>query len=370
MNASTGLRIATMVSGSFTTPQPKGIIYAPIDIAVAITQGLTERGHTVSYFAPEGSRIPAGILETCNLPPLKQTEPLHAVLQGVAEENRQGRIEKVWEQVLIAHMFARAEQGEYDVLHIHPITSGIPLAISHPRIPVVYTLHDPISPWRKMLYERFQTPNQWFVSISNTQRRPAPEVRYISTVYNGIDLELFPFSDAPGESLLFIGRIHPDKGVLQAIEVAELSGERLVIVGQIGAEWQDFWHQEVEPRLTDKITYAGFAERPQLHRYYQQAKAFLMPIQWDEPFGLVMAEAMACGTPVIALNRGSVPEVVVHGRTGFIVNTVEEMAAAVKDVGTINRQACREHVAAHFSIDQMVAGYEDVFKKVVAASRN
>ncbi|MBI4022107.1 MAG: glycosyltransferase family 4 protein [Candidatus Andersenbacteria bacterium] len=361
------LRIASVVTGSLTTPQPPGIIYAPIDLAVALTIGLTERGHTVTYFAPEGSSIPAGQLETGGLPPLKQSPHTLPILRTVTQAGRLERIDQAWTQALIAHMLRRAEDGEYDLVHIHPIASGMPLALSHPRVPVVYTLHDPISPWRKLLYTQFSSANQWLVSISQAQRAPAPDLPYAATIYNGVDTSLFPFSAAPGDYLLFVGRMQPNKGVIEAIQVARLSRQRLILIGTVGPEWQNFWRQQVAPSLNDQITYTGFVTRSQLYQYYQRAKALLMPIQWEEPFGLVMTEAMACGTPVIALRRGSVPEVLIDGQTGFIVDTINEMASAVEKIDAIKRTACRQHVEQHFSLAHMVAAYEKVYYQVLAA---
>lgn len=357
MNNSQKLRIASMVTGRFTTPQPLGITYAPIDIAVALTNGLAERGHAASYFAPEGSSISSGILETCNMPALQQSS---AALPSI--EN----IENLWNQNLIAHMFRRAELGEYDILHIHPIPSGMPFGISHPTIPVIYTIHDPLSSWRTQAYRQLQSKNQWFVSISDEQRKPAPDLQYAATVYNGVDPAVFPFSAAKGEYLLFVGRIHPDKGLKGAIAVAQVTGDRLVIVGQIGPEWQSFWDTEIKPHLNDKITYAGFVDRSQLYKYYQKAKAFLMPIEWEEPFGLVMTEAMACGTPVVAFRRGSVPEVVIDGTTGFIVDTIEEMISAVGRIDSIDRANCHRHIEENFSIKKMIDGYETVYREILA----
>lgn len=359
------LRIASMVTGTHTSPQPEGIIYAPIDLALALTRGLADRGHAVSYFAPEGSSLVAGKLETCGIPALYQSPETSAVMKTVVDVNRRGRLEQAWNQALIAHMFRRAEEGEYDILHIHPLTAGLPFGVSHPRIPVVYTLHDPIGPWRKMVYQQLLSKNQWLVAISNKQRKPAPHLPYAATIYNGVDVTMFPYSSHGGDHLLFIGRIHPDKGVCEAIKVAQITNERLIIAGQIGPEWQDFWTEKIQPHLNDRITYVGFVKRNELYKYYHQAKALLMPIQWDEPFGLVMAEAMACGTPVIAFNRGSVPEIVVDGQTGFIVETIEAMAAAVAKVTSISRQACRLHVEKNFSLEHMIDAYEHVYGEIL-----
>jgi glycosyltransferase involved in cell wall biosynthesis len=259
-------------------------------------------------------------------------------------------------------MFKEAEKGNYDILHIHPVDRALPLALSHFKIPVVYTLHDPIYPWRAEIFKMFSSPNQYYVSISDAQRKPAPGLNYLATIYNGIDINLFPFSKKSGDYLLFVGRLHPEKGVAEAVEVARKTGEKLLIIGP--PVTGDYWSKRVAPYLNEKIKYLGYVSYKKLFRYYQKAKATLVPIKWEEPFGLIMAESMACGTPIIAFRRGSVPEVVVNNKTGFIVDTVDEMAAAVKKINQIKREDCRLHVEKKFTIKHMVDRYEEEFKNI------
>lgn len=356
------LRIATMVTGIFTIPQPAGIVYAPIDLMVSLVNGLTKRGHDVTVYAAEGSRLATGRLKTCSLPPLKK-EGDAFVKNYIARKNEEGRIEVLWDQFLISQMFQAAQAGQYDLLHIHPVDVALSFARTYPTVPVVYTLHDPIFDWRRDLYRLFLSPNQSYVSISDAQRKPAPELPFVRTVYNGIDLADFPFSDQPGKHLLLVGRIMPEKGVAEAIAVAKQLNEKLVIIGPLGP--LDYWHTSIVPQLNDQITHIGFIDRKNLHTYYKDAKAVLMPIQWEEPFGLVMTEAMACGTPVIAFRRGSVPEVVMDGQTGFIVDDVAAMAAAVQKISMINRTACRDHVQKNFSIETMIDGYEQAYYQML-----
>ena len=350
-----------MVSAHFTIPSPKGIVYAPMDIAKWVAEELVARGHMVDLFAPEGSSLKVSKIVSLGLKALKQND---AILKypkvGNAEMNK---IFNLWDQFLVAEMFKATENGDYDLLHIHPIDRAMPIALSHPKVPVVYTLHDPIFEWRGEIFKMFSSPNQHLVSISDAQRKPAPELNYISTVYNGIDLGIFPFYEKSEDYFVFVGRLHPEKGVAEAVQAARLAGVKLIIVGPpVSGE---YWDEKIKPYLSDKITYAGFVPYDELHKYYGKAKAILVPIQWEEPFGLVMVEAMACGTPVIAFNRGSVPEVVVDGKTGFIVNTVEEMAEAAKRVDQIDRHECRRHVEDNFSIKKMVDGYEQAFLKIL-----
>ncbi|MEW5908036.1 MAG: glycosyltransferase family 4 protein [Patescibacteria group bacterium] len=359
------MRIATMVTGHFTTPPPEGIIYAPMDIAVAVSEGLAKKGHLVDFYGPEGTNVKVNKVVSFGLKPLKQKEGeniLKSPNVGNAEVNK---IFNLWDQYLIARMFEEAEKGNYDLLHIHPVDRALPLALSHLKIPVFYTLHDPIYPWRANVFSMFSSPNQYYISISDAQQKPAPNLNYAATIYNGINLNEFPFSDEHDDYLLFSGRIQPEKGVAEAIEVAKRTGQKLLIIGP--PVTGEYWNKKIAPFLDDKIQYLGFVPREQLFKYYQRAKATLVPIQWEEPFGLVLTESMACGTPVIAFNRGSVPEIIIEGKTGFIIenNDISAMAEAIKKIHKIKRSDCREHVEKNFSLQQMIDRYEEEFSKVI-----
>lgn len=358
------LRIATFVTNIFTTPPPPPLVYAPIDISLELTSHLTERGHEVSYFAPEGSSIPQGKLETLDLPALKNLDYIVPHAKEVAPW-RLGQVEMVWNQFTLSEMFARAAQGEFDIIHSHTVSPALPFARRFPDIPTLYTLHNDINPWRDFLYNYFVSDNQKFISISNAQRKSAPQLPYAATIYNGINLSDFKFSSSPEEYLLFVGRLLPRKGVKEAIKVAQKVGKKLVIIGPPDPDNDEYWEKEIKPRLGPNIVHHGYVSRKELFTYYQKAQALLFPIQWEEPFGLVMTEAMACGTPVIAFRRGSVPEVVIDGKTGFIVDTVEEMGEALKKIDSIDRQACRNHVEKNFSIGKMIDSYEQVYYDIL-----
>lgn len=273
----------------------------------------------------------------------------------------------LWDRYFVNAMYAQALQGEYDVLHFHHPEVALPSAQINADIPTVYTQHDPIYPWYKELYELYGASNQHFVSISNNQRRDAPDLPYVDTIYNGIDADKFPFSAKAEDYLLFAGRIVPEKGVKEAIQVAQQTNQRLLIIGPVYPDQQGYFDQYIKPNLNDKILYLGYIEQSHLVRYYQKAKAFLMPIQWEEPFGLTMVESMACGTPVIALRRGAVPEIIEDGVTGYVVDSLAEMGEAIQKIDQLDRKACREHVKKHFSIEKMVDEYEAAFLHIIRA---
>jgi glycosyltransferase involved in cell wall biosynthesis len=362
------MRIGIMASAHFTIPPPKGVIYAPMDVAVSIGRGLAKNGHQVTLYAPVGTKVEGMKVETCDLPPLKQKYGGRAIMKQMESEREktdklQERVEHYWDEFLLANMFRAAEEKRIDILHIHPVARSLSIALSHPDIPVVYTLHDPISPWRAKIYDMFKSANQHYVSISDSQRKPAPYLNYTDTVYNGIDIDQFPFSEKSGDGFLWVGRLIPAKGPAEAIQAALQAEEKLTLIGPEANN--SYWHEEIKPYFSGDIKYIGHMPRHKLFHYYQNAKALLMPINWEEPFGLVMIEAMACGTPVIAFRRGSAPEVVDHGKTGFIVDTVSEMADAMKKIDSIDRKACREYVEERFTLEKMVENYERLFSDIL-----
>jgi glycosyltransferase involved in cell wall biosynthesis len=360
------MKIAMMVRSYLPVPRPADMIYAPIDLAVAIAEGLTQQGHEVDLFAPLGSSLRHAKIESSNLRPLaRNQEEMQKLLRNSEEVNHY--IPALWDNYMVDEMFERAVAGEYDLLHFHHPEVALQAARANPNIPVAYTLHDPVYNWYKEVFELYGSPNQHFISISENQRRDAPDLPYAGTVYNGIDPNEFTYSADAEDYLMITGRIVPEKGFKEAIQVAQQTGMRLFIIGPVYPDHQGYFDQYIKPHLNDKILYLGYMEREHLVKYYQKAKALLMPIQWEEPFGLTMIEAMACGTPVVALRRGSVPEVLKHGKTGFVVNSLGDMAEALKKIDTIDRATCRAHVELNFSNDHMVQSYKEVYEKILRA---
>lgn len=360
------LRVATMVTGHYTTPPPPGVIYAPMDIAVAVSEGLSRRGHEVTFFAPEGSKIKASGVRTCGLKALRQNGELSILAGPNVGGAERAKIYNLWDQFLLSTIYKEVLDGKFDLIHVHPADRALPLAYAIRNIPTVYTLHDPIYPWKAEVFRMFSSPNQYYVSISNAQRKPAPDLNYLATIYNGIAIEEAPFIQKPkGNYLLFVGRLHPEKGVAEAVEVARKTGEELLILGP--PVTGEYWDKKIKPYLGEKIRHIGVVSRKELYEYYGNAKATLVPIRWEEPFGLVMTESMAVGTPVIAFRRGSVPEIVVDGKNGFIVDTIEGMVEATKKIDQIDRHSCRKHVEENFGLEKMIDEYEKSFLKIITS---
>lgn len=354
------MKIATMITGHFTCPPPKGVIYAPMLILEAVAEGLAKKGHRVFFFGPEGSKLKAVKMISEGLKPLygKRKQPI------LNDKNAdQSKVANLWDQYLISLIYHEALKGKFDLIHIHPVDRALPFGMAIKNVPVVYTLHDPIYPWRAEIFKMFQTKNQYYISISDAQRKPAPNLNWAGTVYNGLDLKKFSFSDKPESHLLFLGRILPQKGPDIAIKAAQKTKEKLIIAGapNKGA----YWEEKIKPYLSKNIKYIGNIPYEKTHQYYKKAKAILCPIQWEEPFGLTFIEAMACGTPVIAFDRGSAREVIKSGKTGFVVKNFSEMAGAIKKIGQIDRKECRAWVEKNFTIQRMVNNYERVFYKIL-----
>lgn len=351
------MRIGVFCTNEYTTPPPSDVIYAPLQVTQQIADGLTERGHQVTVYAPKGSRMKSTVF-TNDLVALKKNKML---LPFTIRHNE--RTVGSYEHLALSSLFKHALEGRFDLVHVHPAIRGI-FYPQFVKIPVVFTLHDPIDAEKKFFFERCNSKNTYFVSISNAQRKGAPHLQWAGTVYNGIYPKRFPFNAKPGKHFIVIGRLVPDKGIFEAIQAARIARVPLHIAGMPNCG--PYWERKIKPYLSKTITYVGMIPYDKMPHAMSQSRGLLFPIKWEEPFGLVMAEAMACGTPVIAFKHGSVSEVAENNKTGFIVNTVSEMAKAIRSIDTIDRSYCRTHATTKFSVENMVTGYEKIFRKLIA----
>jgi glycosyltransferase involved in cell wall biosynthesis len=334
------MRIAMLAPIAWRTP-PRH--YGPWEsVASLLTEGLVARGHDVTLFATADSQTSAR---------------LHAVCPQGYEENR-SLIPKVWECLHISELF---EHGDaYDIIHNHfdflPLTyTGLTTT------PVVTTIHGFSSPGILPVYKKYNG-RVFYVSISNADR--SPDLDYIRTIHHGVDIAQFDFQPDPDDSLLFFGRIHPDKGTREALEIAKACGKKLILAGIV--QDQAYYDRYVAPHIgNDQAAYIGSVGPVERSRLLGKACVLLHPIQFDEPFGLSVIESMACGTPVIAFNRGSMPELVQNGKSGFLVNTVSEAVEAVAHVAEIDRKTCRRRVEQHFTADRMIDGYLHVYESIL-----
>jgi len=363
------LKIATFVASETPFPVPKDFkgIYAPVDVALNLAEGLAKRDHKVFFFGPKGSK--SKICKVVEIPVIPLYKNTILKDQKIKDRERE-KIFSLFDQYIISLIFKENLKNKFDIIHIHPADRALPFA-SLTKTPVVYTLHDPIYKWRAEIFRIYQTKNQYFISLSNAQRKPAPNLNWAGTVYNGINLKFFPFNPNPENYILFLGRILEKKGADLAIKIAIEAKEKLIIVG----DKRDpiFWENKIKPYLKFKnIVYKGLLPYSKIFKFYQYAKAMIFPLQWEEPFGLTMIEAMACGTPVIAFKRGSVPEVVKNGKNGFVIEpfnkkgepNIKDFIEALNKINQINRYECRKWVKKNFTIEKMVENYEKIFLKI------
>ncbi|MGO9893353.1 MAG: glycosyltransferase family 4 protein [Bryobacteraceae bacterium] len=332
-------RIAVLAPVAWRTPPRQYGAWETV--AGNIAEGLVSRGWDVTLFATGDSVTHAH---------------LHAVVERGYEEDP-AIDPKVAEYLHISEAFEHA--AEFDLIHSHYDF----MALCYTRLvktPVLTTIHGFSSPRIMPVYQKYR--DGYFVSISNSDR--APGLNYLATVYNGIDLSLYPLQKSRGDELIFLGRIHPDKGVHLAIEVARLSGLPLLIAGII--QDRAYFRDEVEPQLDRTIRYIGPVDVPGKNELFARARALLHLNTIPERFGLVLAEANAAGVPVIAMDLGSCREVIEDGQTGFLVGNVQEAVEALSRLSEIDRNACRQRVRQCFSIEAMVAGYERVYERIFA----
>ena len=325
--------------------------YGGTELVVSLlTDELVRRGHDVTLFASEDSQTLARLEPCCS-------QALRAVGASQAEISS-------YHQLQLERVFSRA--SEFDLIHSHLEQIVFPY-VDLVETPTLHTIHGIIQPHEELLW--LNARHQNFISISHSQRRRDLKLNYVATVYNGINPNRYPFQLKPNEPpyLAFLGRMSPEKGPHLAIEIAKRTGCKLKMAGKIDPVDREFFEEQIKPSLDgQQIEFLGEFNHQQKCPLLSGAIATLFPITWQEPFGLVMTESMALGTPVIAIAIGSTPEVIEDGRTGFLCHDVEECIAAVDRLGEIDRHACRDRVIAKFSVERMVDDYEAVYQKLLA----
>lgn len=351
------MKIAIVTPLMVSVPPKK---YGGIELIVdELARGLAKKGHKITVFCCGGSTIEQkGItrVETCPYPTREHIE-----------ENRQ------WELKQILTVLGR--QKEFDVIHFNyepavfrfDIDGMVINFLDFFTVPVALTFHNTteIQANVEYYYNTLSLHRNEMIFVSENQRCPVSFFPNTKVIYNALPIEDFPMESNKENYLLFLGRITPFKGILEAIAVAQKTNIPLVIVAKVDPVDKDFYEKEVKEKIDGKlIRFVGEADFAGKIEYLKKAKCLLFPILWEEPFGLVMAEALACGTPVVAFRRGSVPEIIQDGVNGFIVDNVDEMAEAVGKTDTIYAEKCRESVENRFSVKRMVDEYESVFKEI------
>jgi glycosyltransferase involved in cell wall biosynthesis len=333
------MKIAILAPVAWRTP-PRH--YGPWEqIASNIAEGLVKKGLDVTLFAT-GDSITAGKLE--------------AICEKGYEED-QSQDAKVLECLHISNMMEKA--SGFDIIHNN--FDFLPLTYSRLiKTPIITTIHGFSSQKIISVYKKYNAASH-YVSISNADR--SPELGYLATVYNGIDTSDFEFVASPEDYLLYFGRIHHDKGTAEAIDIAKKSGRKLIIAGIIQDE--TYYREKIEPQLNEQVVYVGHADPEKRNKLLGKATALLHPINFNEPFGLSVAEAMLCGTPVIAFNKGAMPELIRHGETGFLVNSVDDAVEAVSQISGISRRNCAQWASSMFSAEKMVNDYLKLYERIL-----
>jgi glycosyltransferase involved in cell wall biosynthesis len=316
-------------------------------VASTLAEGLVKKGIEVTLFATADS-VTNGKLESICERPYSEDKELDP---------------KVWECLHISHLMEKSAQ--FDIIHNHydflPLTYSRLISTA-----MITTIHGFSSPQIIPVFKKYNESCA-YISISNADRHP--DLAYLRTIYHGVDPDHFNFRSEKENFLLYFGRIHPDKGAHAAIEIARRTGYPLKIAGLIQDE--HYFNTQIKPYIdNDQIVYLGNAAPARRNELLGGAMALLHPIFFEEPFGLSVAEAMMCGTPVIAYARGSMPELILDGKTGYLVNDVAEAVEAVKKLKNISYHNCREHACLHFSVDRMIAEYIQAYEIVLQGPRN
>jgi glycosyltransferase involved in cell wall biosynthesis len=329
-----------------------------------LTEELVRRGHEVTLFASGDTKTSAKLVSV--VPKALREMPDEKDIYGFNVHS------------LLNMGLAYSRHEEFDVIHDHNAHMGLPTAnVVTDKTPVVMTWHGPYDERMTRYFQELTRP--YLVSISNSQAKLAPgNLNFLGTVYNGLPMGHYPFSGTPGEYLLFVGRIDPEKGVHHAMDVALALNRKLIIAAKADVQVPailEYFKKEIEPRLKahpEQLQWIGEVDEEERNQLMQGALAFLHPVQWPEPFGLTLIESMACGTPVVAFGLGAIPEVIKDGHSGYVVSTTQEMIEAVRKIerGEIDRGECRQWALSNFSAQRMADGYEKIYEKAISLKRS
>jgi len=329
--------------------------YGGSELVVAnLAKGLSELGHEVTTFACGGSEVAGKLIPVIE-------KPMYDLVGGFD-----------WNGIKQYEFLSFFELGkrikDFDIVHNHMGMHPIALA-PFLSIPFVTTLHSSLPPDFPFLAEAFK--EYPFVSISEAQRKLAPELNYAGTIYHGIDVNSFkPRLEGEGNGFVFMGTLSQNKGIDIAVKSAHKLGVKLIIAGEIRKSDKEFLDKEVFPYVDrKKIKFIGEVGHEEKNRLFLEADGVLFPSRWNEAFGLVMAEALACGTPVVALDRGAVSEVIKNRETGFVVEEEDDFAEAMKKIGEISRKKCRGEAEKHFDISVMAKNYEETYKSLIKKNK-
>ncbi len=386
------MKIAVGLNNEYSVPLPDNLVHAPLRVAWDIANELAIQKHKVIIFCSKNSSSHL-LEEHADIPALGELLPDEK--KASFDPRFIAQLVELFEANLYLKIINSKET--FDIIHLNPtnILSCMPY-VSFMKSPIVITLHMPSDPMVNIIIEAFlgKNTNVHFVSISNYQKSLYNPKRVIRTIYHGIPLQNFDFNKQGGDSMVFIGRFKKEKGIEEAIDTSLRTKRKLKIAGQIRASSVDYFHKEIESKIKehpDLLHFLNFMNYSMTNAYYQTGTLFLFPLQWEEPFGLVLIESMATGTPIVAFARGSIPEIVKDGETGFIVNpsdtdirgdwvikktgidglceAVEKIYSMPEEQYKAMRKACREHVEKNFTVERMVDDYEKIYQDIINNSK-
>lgn len=384
------MKILIICSNEFPAPPPTDSIHAPLLLTTQIAEEMKKRGHLVTMVCAKGSTVNVRQVNP-------ESRPFFQVISKTEWDNVSSpylRVQLIfpYENDLHLAMLDELRKEKYDLVDFHSarIYYGLPFS-SRTNLPNIFTLHDSFSQEEAKVIESFNVGENYFVSLSNKQREPFKKIKFIKTIPHGIPLNEFGFCKDGGERMVFAGRLKKVKGAAESIIVSQKTNKPLYLSGQFRGSETQYFNETITPLLTRNkklVTYLQFINHDTIDTFYGKGRLLLFPILWEEPFGLVMIESMATGTPVVAFARGSVPEIVKDGETGFIVNSspddirgnwiikktgIEGLCEAVEKIYAMPeaeyrqmRRACRAHVEKNFTVEKMVDQYEEVYEKILS----
>jgi glycosyltransferase involved in cell wall biosynthesis len=340
------VKLAIIAPAWFAVPPVR---YGGIEWVVSIlADGLVDQGHDVTLFAAGDSQTKARLVTCYDEPPSMRIglslPDLHHALTCYAQAD------------------------DFDLINDHsgPLGAALGAAVD---VPTCHTVHGPLTGEPGDVYSLIGrvSPGVGLISVSDSQRTPLPGLNWLATCHNAIAVDAYPFQPANDGYLLFLGRMSPDKGAHHAVQVARDTGMPMILAGKMhDLEEREHFDQHVRPFLNDDIRYVGEVSHDEKVRLLQRAAATVFPIQWPEPFGLVMVESMACGTPVVATRFGAVPEVIEDFRSGVIVDRFEDLAAAVQRAAALDPAECRQSATERFSPERMVGNYATAYQRLIS----
>lgn len=386
------MKIGLILPSLLATKRYHNRIFAPKELILLLADGLVKKGHKVFVYTSSAVKTTAELISFSSyledqdfLSCRDLNKPLGSTYSAIRMFNE-------YEVRILTKGLEHANKEKLDILHDDLGYMGL-YFVDLAQMPMVFTLHDPVFPENTLEYQRLkQFPNHNYIAISHNQKdeyKRKMGINTIEVIHHGLKLENFTFSDFPQDHMVFYGRYIEVKGVTYAIKVAQLTNRPLRLASSKIFHQSDYYKKKIKPNIDSKlISEMDFLGPSARNEFLQKAKVALFPIQWEEPFGMTLIEAMACGTPVAAFARGSVPEIVKDGETGFIVNSsdsdirgdwiikktgIEGLTEAIKRIYSMPqdqyqnmRRACRKHVEEKFTVDRMVDGYEQVYKKVLS----